>query len=73
MLQLTQNTNGTLDKHFIQRNRAVATSAYINMREVCGRHRLIPGEYCIMPTTFEPNEEAGFLVRVYSEKESGIE
>ncbi len=40
------------------------------MREVCGRHHLKPGEYIVIPTTFQPNEEAQLLVRVLTENAS---
>jgi len=38
------------------------------MREITGRHKLEPGAYCIVPSTFEPGEEGDFLLRVYTEK-----
>ncbi|VDP89510.1 unnamed protein product [Echinostoma caproni] len=57
----------TLD--FFLRNTSVARSpAFINMREICGRHKLEPGEYVIIPSTFEPNQEAKFLLRIFSER-----
>ena len=60
---------GPLDINFFKYNASVAKSpAFINTREVCGRHRLEPGDYCIIPSTFNPNEEGDFLIRIYSEK-----
>lgn len=60
---------GPLNVDFFKFNASVAKSpSFINMREVCGRHRLEPGTYCIVPSTFEPNQEGDFLLRVYCEK-----
>lgn len=58
-----------LDKVFFMSNTSVARSpAFINLREVCGRHKLKPGHYVIVPSTFSPNEEAKFMIRVFSER-----
>ncbi|CAJ0570801.1 unnamed protein product, partial [Mesorhabditis spiculigera] len=40
--------------------------AFTNMREVTVRFRAPPGEYLIVPSTFEPYQEAEFLIRAYS-------
>jgi len=41
---------------------------YINLREVTGRHSLETGSYVIIPSTFHPNNEGDFVMRVYTEK-----
>uniref|UniRef100_UPI00358F0CE0 calpain-1 catalytic subunit-like isoform X2 n=1 Tax=Myxine glutinosa TaxID=7769 RepID=UPI00358F0CE0 len=63
-----------LNKSFFDHQASAARSeVFINMREVCSRHRLPPGEYLIVPSTFAPNEEADFILRVFSEQPSTTE
>lgn len=44
--------------------------AYVNMREVSERFRLPPGNYLLVPTTFQPHQEADFLIRLFSENKA---
>ncbi len=47
--------------------RVGTTGSYINKREVTYQHRVPPGNYIIIPSTYEPNKEAKFLLRIYTE------
>ena len=63
-----------LDKRFFKYTASVARSpSFINLREVSCRFKLPPGVYAIVPSTFEPNEEGEFLLRVFSEKKNNME
>uniref|UniRef100_A0A8C2G7V7 Calpain-2 catalytic subunit n=1 Tax=Cyprinus carpio TaxID=7962 RepID=A0A8C2G7V7_CYPCA len=65
--------NVHLDRNFFQRHASAARSeTFINLREVCSRFCLPPGEYLIVPSTFEPNKDGDFCVRVFSEKQINV-
>ncbi|XP_071996136.1 calpain-2 catalytic subunit isoform X2 [Engystomops pustulosus] len=67
--QLQGQTNVHLSRDFFLRNKARDRSdTFINLREVLNRFRLSPGEYIIVPSTFEPNKIGDFCLRVFSEK-----
>uniref|UniRef100_A0A668RVI9 Uncharacterized protein n=1 Tax=Oreochromis aureus TaxID=47969 RepID=A0A668RVI9_OREAU len=64
-------TNVRLSPDVLLRDQSVAGShAFINLREVCDRFKLPPGEYTIVPSTFEPHCKGSFILRVFTEKEA---
>ncbi|KAF5279505.1 hypothetical protein FQA39_LY05615 [Lamprigera yunnana] len=63
-----------LNLNYFKYNASVARSpSFINLREVSCRFMLPPGTYCIVPSTFDPNEEGEFLLRVFSEHKNNME
>ncbi|CAN8202812.1 unnamed protein product [Coccothraustes coccothraustes] len=62
-------TNIHLSKNFFLTNKAREKSnTFINLREVLNRFKLPAGEYIIVPSTFEPDKNGDFCLRVFSEK-----
>lgn len=58
-----------LTNEFFAKSRPVAgTRCYINYRQVVGRCRLKPGNYVIVPSTFKPNQQGNFLLRLFIER-----
>ncbi|XP_020508309.2 calpain-2 catalytic subunit isoform X1 [Labrus bergylta] len=69
--QLKGRRNVHLGPDVLLRQTAVATcSTFINTREVCDRFKLPPGEYVIVPSTFQPHKKGSFILRVFSEKQA---
>ncbi|XP_009280046.1 PREDICTED: calpain-9 isoform X2 [Aptenodytes forsteri] len=63
--------DGHLGKDFFRYHPSKARSkTYINLREVSNRFKLPPGDYVLIPTTFEPHQEADFCLRIFSEKKA---
>jgi hypothetical protein len=69
-LQISSGTAGPLDINFFRYNQSVGRSTFTNAREIVGRHKLVPGRYVVVPCTFKPNEEADFLLRIFSEQKA---
>lgn len=69
--ELTGQTNIHLGKNFFLTTRARERSdTFINLREVLNRFKLPPGEYVLVPSTFEPHKDGDFCIRVFSEKKA---
>ncbi|KAH9370778.1 hypothetical protein HPB48_014726 [Haemaphysalis longicornis] len=66
-----KNCPKPLDFNFFKFTSSAGRShKYVNTREVTTRFNLPPGTYCIVPSTFEPNQTAQFLLRIFSEKKN---
>ena len=64
-LREPDDTQLPLTKDFFAYNACCARSpAYINKREISGRFKFIPGTYVFVPSTFAPNQEGEFLLRI---------
>lgn len=57
--------------HDILTQPCVATSTYINARSVFMRYTLPQGRYIIIPTTFRPQTLGDFMIRVFTDVDSG--
>ncbi|KAI5640310.1 calpain family cysteine protease domain-containing protein [Phthorimaea operculella] len=58
----------TASQLWFKRIKSAINSQYTNSRQVSHRCQLEAGAYLIMPTTFEPREEANFSLRIFSNK-----
>ncbi|XP_023016571.1 calpain C [Leptinotarsa decemlineata] len=65
---LAKSSNETIGRAFFKKNKSLFNSQYTNSRQVSHRCQLEQGGYLIIPTTFEPGQESGFTLRVYSGK-----
>ena len=57
---------------FFRQNAPCGASDYTQYREIVKRFTVKPGNYVIMPFTKHSNKEGEFLLRVFSEKPSGL-
>lgn len=57
--------------HDILTQKNMSTSTYINARTVFMRCQLPKGRYVILPTTFKPQTMGEYMIRVFTDVESG--
>nr|CAD2198470.1 unnamed protein product [Meloidogyne enterolobii] len=61
----TNGTAGRLSTEYFANTKSCARSpAFINLREITGRFRMPPGDYVIVPSTYEPGQEGDFMLRI---------
>ncbi|XP_048038827.1 calpain-2 catalytic subunit-like [Megalobrama amblycephala] len=69
--ELKGRNNIQLGRDVLLRQQFVAGSkTFTRMREISERFKLLPGEYVIIPSTFEPHRKGSFVLRVFTEKEA---
>uniref|UniRef100_A0A4W4ER32 Calpain 2, (m/II) large subunit b n=1 Tax=Electrophorus electricus TaxID=8005 RepID=A0A4W4ER32_ELEEL len=54
-------------EYFLTHAQKARSETFINLREVSTRFKLPPGEYLIVPSTFEPHKNGDFSVRLNAE------
>ncbi|XP_016076715.1 PREDICTED: calpain-8 [Miniopterus natalensis] len=70
--ELESHTDVHLGQRFFLGHQPLAqSSTYVNLREVSTRGQLSPGEYVVVPSTFEPFQDGDFCLRVFSERRAG--
>ncbi|XP_072906357.1 calpain-2 catalytic subunit-like [Hemitrygon akajei] len=66
--------NTQLKEEFFKNHQPCAISKnFVNTREVVIRHALPPGQYLVVPSTFEPNKDGDFAVRVFTMKHAEVQ
>lgn len=56
---------GVFGEEFFANNRPKHRVMFAQKQDVCGRFYLSPGRYLIIPTTFNPGQEAMFSLKIY--------
>ncbi|XP_048095842.1 calpain-1 catalytic subunit-like [Alosa alosa] len=64
---------GKFPAEFFKKNPVASTKQFIKAREVVEFFRLVPGEYIIVPSTFNPNETASFILSIFSKTDSHLD
>ncbi|XP_059839064.1 calpain-2 catalytic subunit-like [Hypanus sabinus] len=63
--------NVHLDRsYFTTHGSRVRSESFINLREVSSRFALPPGQYLVVPSTFEPHKDGDFALRVFTQSSS---
>lgn len=69
-MQVNDYPKGRLPAEFFQNTRweeaVLGDQDYTNTREVTCRYLLQPGEYVVMPSVFDPDIAAAYLLRLFA-------
>ncbi|CAG0879062.1 unnamed protein product [Darwinula stevensoni] len=65
---LSKPVTNALGQEFFRKHKSLFTSQYTNSRHLNNSCHLAPGSYVLLPTTFDPGQEASFVLRIYSHR-----
>uniref|UniRef100_A0A3Q3VQ69 Calpain catalytic domain-containing protein n=1 Tax=Mola mola TaxID=94237 RepID=A0A3Q3VQ69_MOLML len=68
-----EKCSGKFPASFFRKKPVVQTKTYMNAREVMELVSLKPGEYLIVPSTFNPSETASFTLTILSKAETHVQ
>jgi len=68
-VEVDENITTGLRLYSSQLDRIGTSGSYINKREITKRFRVAPGNYLIIPSTYDEDKDCGFMLRIYTEKE----
>ncbi|XP_077996689.1 calpain-1 catalytic subunit-like isoform X2 [Glandiceps talaboti] len=69
--EIDANTPSPLPKdYFLYHASKARSNTFVNSREISGRFKLPKGDYIVVPSTFDPNEDGEFMLRLISVKAS---
>ncbi|XP_062585841.1 calpain-9-like [Saccostrea cucullata] len=72
--RLSRDHTVPLKREFFDTNQSVESSGhFINMRQRIARLSLPPGDYVVVPCTWDQNEEADFYLRFFFENRNAVE
>ncbi|KAK4472133.1 hypothetical protein MN116_000431 [Schistosoma mekongi] len=66
LYEVSNSQKSRLTSSDISSRKPLLSTEYIPRREVTLEARVFPGTFIIIPTTYNPNEEAEFILRVFS-------
>ncbi|XP_032870422.1 calpain-3-like [Amblyraja radiata] len=63
-----EDRSAPFGRKFFNKEAVFESGNYINTRAISRRTQLPPGQYVIVPSTFNQNEERGFFLRIFARK-----
>ncbi|OWF56833.1 calpain-A-like isoform X3 [Mizuhopecten yessoensis] len=71
--QLHKEEEMPIPKEFFETNRQVESSGhFIDSRQIITRMTMSPGEYVVVPCTYDPNELGSFFLRFFFENKNAV-